>query len=190
MSSVSKFPTRSRLMMFEKRDNGRWICDGRFAFFCMNPTMTNVELNMESAVYEKFRGDLIQSKESLPSFAKIEERVSNCNIETKFVTFEEGMVVIRFNDRFPDEIRGDNYVIRYTKDEENYDLYLPEKIWEYIETFFVGSNISIRISHEEGNIVLVSDELDPSVSGVQLNGHAVIGILNSRRAMYDVNTLI
>ena len=137
MSALTKFPTKSRMIMFEKNDNGRWLCDGRFAFFCNKAYLTNTELQMEASVYEKFKGDFIKTLDALPDFNRITQRVSNCIRKAEFVTFNEGMLIARFDDRFPDEIKGDNYILKYVIDDAGttQHLYVPEKLHEYLGTY-------------------------------------------------------
>ena len=195
MSAISKFPTKSRLMVFEAKDSGRWVCDGRFAFFCEKPMLSNTELAMEPAVYTKFKGDMIHSSESLPPFDKLEERGKFASIPAEYAIFNGGNVMVRFNERYPDELKGDNYVIRYKLPNTNEEkhMYLPDKILKYIEEMNVGT-VAILVSEAYNTLVFIRDETEISDldTGVitSVNERKVIGIYNAERPIYDAINIL
>lgn len=190
MSTFTKFPTKDRLMIFPKIKNGRWACDGRLAFFCAASTMTNMELDIEAAVYDRVKGDLIKSYEGIPDFTFVTNRVAACTTKATLHTFNGGMLMVRFDNRYPEEIRGDNYVVSFSLENgETKHLYLPEKVLEYIKTFVSGV-IGIQVCQESGTIAFVAEDADVGTSDVTLGTCNIIGVYNAQAPIYDVNTIL
>ena len=195
MSALTKFPTKARIIMFDKRDNGRWICDGSFAFYCQNPMLTNLELNMTPGIYEKFKGDLILSKDPVPSFERIEERSARCNTEITFTPFSEGLVMVRYNEKFPENIKGDNYVLTYKVGEETRHSYLPDKVYQYLDTFLNSSAWGMYVSDYDATqglstIAIVSLDVNADATGIKLKDAAVVALFTSVKPIYDAESLI
>lgn len=184
MSCLTKFPSKSRIMIFEKRDRGRWLCDGRLAYFCPKTELTNSEWNLEPGVYERSKGDVLSSYESLPDFEKIRQRAVNCSTPASLLCYSEGFVLIRYDEKFPDEIRGDNYVITYESEGSRKNIFIPQKVLDFIKTHAENNNLEMFISPAEGNIMIVSPEHPIEYSGVGSQS-AVIAVFNAKTPMCD-----
>ena len=190
MGAILKFPTKSRIIVFDKNEEGRWLCDGKFAFFCHKSMTSEREFNIDTGIYEKHHGDLHKTLLNVSSFDSIQEISRSCTIPAKLEVFSEGIVIIRYGNLAPDDIKGDNYVVKYEdSNETTKHLLIPTKIIDYYNEF-LSLNSEIYISPEEGNIVITSTDYLKSVSGLEVDGKPIFAIFRAKAPIYDATSIL